>query len=111
MKYADNNDLLIRTDISMALLLFTGFFRFSELAYLSIEDIAICATHLTIHVNKSNTDQYRKGDEVVISRPDKVTCPDMNLEKYMLLANIDTSKATSDYLISLDSNLFRKSSH
>lgn len=97
-KYADNNELQIRRDISMALLLFAGFFRFSELACLTIKDIAICATHLTIQVNNSKTDQYRKGDEVVISRSGKVTCPVMNLEKYMLLANIDTSKATSDYL-------------
>jgi len=65
-KYADNNDLLICRDISMALFLFAGFFRFSELAYLTIKDIAICATHSTIHVNKSKTDQYRKGDEKVM---------------------------------------------
>ena len=34
----------------------------------------------------------------MITRLDQVTCPVVNLEKYMLLANIDTSKASSDYL-------------
>ena len=33
----------------------------------------------------------------MIARSDKVTCPVVNLEKYMLLANIDASKASSDY--------------
>ena len=79
-------------------MLFEGFFRFSELAGLTIKDIAISDSHLTIQVTRSKTDQYRKGDEVVIARSDKVTCPVLNLEKYMLLANIDSSKASSDYL-------------
>ena len=98
-KYASCNELPIRRDISIALLLFAGFFRFSELAGLTIKDIAISGSHLTsIQVTGSKTDQYRKGDEVVIARSDKVTCPVLNLEKYMLSANIDSSKASSDYL-------------
>lgn len=63
-KCADNNELLIRRDISMALLLFAGFFRFSELAYLTIKDIAICATHLTIYMliraRQINTEKVMK---------------------------------------------------
>ena len=51
------------------------FFRFSELAGLTIKDIAISDSHLTIQVTRSKTDQFRKGDEVVIARSDKVTCP------------------------------------
>ena len=97
-KYATCNELPIQRDISIALLLFVGFFRFSELAGLTIKDIAISDSHLTIQVTRSKTDQYRKGDEVVIARLDKVTCPVVNLEKYMLLANINASKASSDYL-------------
>ena len=97
-KYATCNELPIRRDISIALLLFAGFFRFSELAGLTIKDIAISDSHLTIQVTRSKTDQYRKGDEVVIAWSDKVTCPVVNLEKYMSLANIDASKASSDYL-------------
>lgn len=67
-KYATCNELPIRRDISVALLLFAGFFRYSELAGLTIKDIAISDSHLTIQVTRSKTDQYRKGDEVVITR-------------------------------------------
>ena len=74
------------------------FVRFSELAGLTIKDIAISDSHLTLQVTRSKTYQYRKGDEVVIARSGKVTRPVVNLEKYMSLANIDTSKAGSDYL-------------
>ena len=81
----------------MALLLFAGFFRFSELASLTIRDISISDTHLTINVSQSKTDQYRKGNEVVISRSGKVTCPVSNLERYMTLAGISAAKV-SDFL-------------
>ena len=45
-KYATCNELPIRRDTSIALLLFAGFFRFSELAVLTIKDIAISDSHL-----------------------------------------------------------------
>ena len=98
IKHEHSDELLIRRDISMALLLFSGFFRFSELANLTIGDISIIDTHLTIRVSYSKTDQYRKGNEVVISRSGKVTCcPVSNLERYMKLTGISTSKV-SDFL-------------
>ena len=97
-EYEHSRELPIRRDISMALLLFAGFFRFKELAALEIQDISISETHLTVKVTKSKTDQYRKGNEVVISRSGKVSCPVLNLERYMALAGISTSHKTSDYL-------------
>ena len=97
-EYEHSRELPIRRDISMALLLFAGFFRFNELAALAIQDISFSETHLTVKVTKSKTDQYRKGNEVVISRSGKVSCPVLNLERYMALAGIDTSHKTSDYL-------------
>ena len=75
----------------MALLLFAGFFRFKELAALAIQDISISETHLTVKVAKSKTDRYQKGNEVVISRSGKVSCPVLNLKRYMALARINTS--------------------
>ncbi|CAH3174143.1 unnamed protein product, partial [Porites lobata] len=97
IKHAHSDELPIRRDISMALLLFAGFFRFSELANLTTGDISIIDTHLTIKVSHSKTDQYRKGNEMVISRSGKVTCPVSNLERYMKLTGISTSKV-SDFL-------------
>ena len=40
----------------MDLLLFVGFFRFSELASLTIGDVSISDTHLTNKVSQSKTD-------------------------------------------------------
>ena len=98
-KYATCNELPNTERYFYCIVVICGvFFRFSKLAGLTIKDIAISDSHLTIQVTRSETDQYRKGDEVVIARSDKVTCPVVNLEKYMLLANIDASKASSDYL-------------
>ena len=73
-KYEHSNELPIQRDIFMALLLFAGFFRFSERAALNIGDISISDTHSTIKVSQSTTDQYHKGNEVAISRSGKVTC-------------------------------------
>ena len=93
-EYEHSRELPIHRDISMALL----FFRFNELAALAIQDISISETHLTVKVTKSKTDQHQKGNEVVISRSGKVSCPVLNLERYMVLAGINTSHKTSDYL-------------
>ena len=95
-KYEHCNDLPVRRNIAMALLLFAGFFRFSEISALTVQDVTIDPTHLVIRVTQSKTDQYRKGDEVVISRSDKVTCPVKNLERYLSLACID--RKHKDYL-------------
>ena len=97
-EYEHSRELPIRIDISMALLLFAGFFRFNELAALAIQDISISETHLIVKVTKSKTDQYGKGNEVVISKSGKVPCPVLSLERYMTLAGINTSHKTSDYL-------------
>ena len=75
----------------MALLLFAGFFRFSELAALTIGDISIIDTRLTIKVSQSKADQYRKRNEVVIRRCGKVTCPVSNLERYMKLTGVSNN--------------------
>ena len=96
-KHEHSDELPIRRDISVALLLFAGFFRFSELAALTIGDISISDTHLTIKVSQSKNHQYRKGNEMVISRSGKVTCSFPNLERYMKLAAVSTFKA-SDFL-------------
>ena len=96
-KYEHCDELPIQRDIFMALLSFVGFFRFSELTALNIGDIAISDTRLTIKVSQSTTNQHHKGNEVAISRSGKVTCPVSNLERYMKLTGVSTSKV-SDFL-------------
>ena len=49
-------------------------------------------------MSQSKTDQYRKGNEVVISRSGEVTCPVSNLERHIIkLTGASTSKV-SDFL-------------
>lgn len=90
--------LLVRRDISMALLMFSGFLRYSEIAQLNIRDVTIFDSHLSLTIRKSKTDQYRKGNEVVIDRSKKVTCPVHNLERYMRVASIILDHSTIIYL-------------
>ena len=80
-KHEHSDELPICRDISLALLLFAGFFHFSELAALTTGDSSISDNHLTLKVSQSKTDQYCKGNEVVLSRSGKVTCPVSNLER------------------------------
>ncbi|CAB4042153.1 DNA breaking rejoining enzymes superfamily, partial, partial [Paramuricea clavata] len=87
-KYQGCVTLTVRRDISMALLLFAGFLRYNEIADLKMQDVVICDTHLQLTIRKSKTDQYRKGNELVIHRSNKITCPVLNLEKYMRVASI-----------------------
>ena len=82
IKYQGCDALVVRRDISMALLMFAGFLRY-EIAHLKIQDVAILDTHVKLIIRKSKTDHYRKGNELVIYRSNKITCPALNLEKYM----------------------------
>ena len=50
-KHENSDELPTTRDISMALLLFAGFFRFRELPALTIGDISISDTRLTIKVS------------------------------------------------------------
>ena len=88
IKYQGCSTLTVRRDISMALLLFAGFLKYNESAQLKIQDVTICDTHLQLAIRKSKTDQYRKGNELVINKSNKITCPVLNLEKYMRVASI-----------------------
>ena len=88
IKYQGCNTLTVRRDISMSLQLFAGFLRYNELAHLRVNDMVICDTHLQLTIRKSKTDQYRQGNELVIHRSNKITCPVLNLEKYMRAASI-----------------------
>ena len=75
-------------------LLFSGFLRYSEIAQLKIRDVTIFDSHLSLTIRKSKTDQYRKGNEVVIDRSNKVTCPVHNLERHMRVASINLDHST-----------------
>ena len=65
------------------LIAFAGFLRFNELIQIKAADISFREDSMVLRVPKSKTDQLRKGDEVIIARSGKVTCPVSNLEEYL----------------------------
>ena len=79
--------------VTMCLIGFAGFFRFSELVNIKRSDISICETHVSIFVEKSKIDVYRDGNTVHISRTLLPTCPVAALERYLSLAHIDHSSS------------------
>ena len=87
----------IRT-LTICLLGFVGFFRYSELAKIKECDLQFFEDHLEIFVESSKTDQYRDGAIVVIARTGTDYCPVAMLERYMCLANISVANLSDNYL-------------
>ena len=46
---------------------------------------------MSIHITSSKTDQYRKGDTVLVARTGSAACPVAMLERYVAMAGIDLS--------------------
>ena len=65
------------------LLAFAGFLRFDEVIQIRPCDLVLQEEFMVIHLLFSKTDQWRKGDEVYITRMGKPTCPIGMLEAYM----------------------------
>ena len=65
------------------LIAFAGFLRFNKLIQIKAEDISIRDDSMVLKIPKSKTDQLRKGDEVIIARSGKATCPVASLEEYL----------------------------
>ena len=72
--------------LTIALLAFAGFLRFSEVSNLTIQDVKFCQTYLTLSINKSKTDQHWMGEQTYIARTGKTTCPVKALETYFTTA-------------------------
>ena len=65
------------------LLSFAGFLRFSELVNIRPCDMVFEEDYLVVRIPHSKTDQLRKGDEILITRTGRSTCPVAKLEEYM----------------------------
>lgn len=87
--FAESTDLLVIRDLAMILLCFSGFLRYNELSNLHCSDIKFSDDFFTVKVRKSKTDQYRFGNEIVISKGDTAACPYRMLMNYIHTANIE----------------------
>lgn len=82
--YADSSSLLEVRDMCMILLSFAGFLRYEELSSLRCSDVIRQNFH-----QQSKTDQYRQGNEILISAGVTSACPVLMLQRYISLGNID----------------------
>jgi len=65
------------------LVAFAGFLRFSELIELKTSDVTFREDAMVIKISHSKNDQLRRGDEVIIARSSRATCPVAYLESYL----------------------------
>ena len=63
--------------------------RFSELVNIRRSHITFHESHLSLFIPKSKTDVLHRGNEVLISKTDKDTCPVSMLRLYLQTANIN----------------------
>ncbi|XP_062582000.1 uncharacterized protein LOC134243775 [Saccostrea cucullata] len=89
--YVDSTNLLEVRDLCMILLSFAGFLRFEELSSLRCSDLTFMDGYVKISINKSKTDQYRQGNEILISAGVTSACPVKMLNRYISLGSIDIS--------------------
>ena len=74
--------------VTMCLLGFAGFLRFSEIANIKASDIAFYDRHVSIFISHSKTDRYKQGSYVDIAKTSSLTCPVTMLQRYIDCADI-----------------------
>ena len=75
--------------VASSLLAYAAFLRFDELAKLRGCDVRFESDKMSVHIESSKTDQYRKGDTVLVARTGTATCPVAMLERYISMGGID----------------------
>ena len=88
-KFLCCNDLLVIRDLTMILLSFSGFLRFDEVSSLVCKNVKVKDCYLVLYIEKSKTDQYRNGNEVLISKGNTSACPYSMFLRYVRLAGLD----------------------
>ena len=83
VKHEDSDDPSVVRDLAMIVIAYAGFLRYDELSSILCTDVTFKSDHVTIIITKSKTDQFRDGNEIVISRSDLVTCPCKALLRYI----------------------------
>ena len=76
---------------SIALLAYSAFLRYDQLAKLRSCDVRFSAESMSVHVTSSKTDQYRQGASVLVARSGMPTCPVDMLERYFALAGMSST--------------------
>lgn len=83
--------------LTMCLIGYAGFFRFSELVNIRLSDINFQENCVSIFVPCSKTDKYRSGCSVIIAATNTKTCPVLMLKRFLNMCCI--SNSNSDFYI------------
>ena len=94
-----NASLLDIRLLTMCLVGFAGFFRFSELVNIRRNYIIFYGKYLKIFIERSKTDKYRKETWIFIAKTCGKTCPVSILRKY--LKGLKLSPSSDDYILKL----------
>ena len=104
-------------DVTLCLLGFAGFFRYSDISNLKWCNVIFHDAHMSIFISRSKTDQLHVGSSVVIAKTGHVTCPYTMLLRFASMAQVDLSseqyifgkltfhRRTNSYSIRLGSRL------
>ena len=77
---------MIIRDLAMIVLSFAGFLRFDELSSLKCYDVTVHDHVLKLKIGHSKTDQYRQGNDVLISKGNTLACPVSIFRHYVSLS-------------------------
>ena len=69
--------------LTVAVLSYAGFLRFDDVSGLRYEDISFATSHVRLFIDKSKTDQYKEGCDVLIARIGSYACPVGILRSYL----------------------------
>ena len=88
----------VRT-LTICMLGFAGFLRYSELANLKESDVTFYDDHVELFIETSKTDQYRDGSVVVvIARTGSECCPVAMLRRYLRMTGVSIDRPSDKYL-------------
>ena len=83
-KFKDSGDVAVIRDLCMITTAFTGFLRYDELSSIRCTDITMHQDFFKIEIQKSKTDQYKSGNQVIIAKGNTLACPHkmLNIDIY-----------------------------
>jgi hypothetical protein len=90
--YENSTAVLELRDFSMILIGYAGFHRLNELSNLLCKDVEFKIDHIALRIQKSKTDIYRSGKEVLIPKGCSVACPYSMLQRYTRKALMQSIK-------------------
>jgi hypothetical protein len=73
---------------AMCLVGYAGFLRYNEIANLKMCNLNIFYTYISLNIESSKTDIYRRGNNVIISKTNSSTCPVSWFLRYIELADL-----------------------